>query len=516
MRCLQQQRAQARQGDVRSSAVPSFGSSVCGSSGRVITSVQRPVNGGARQGAPVTRSRKVAAFKAVLEKPTIQYTDSSRAKSTSVLAIILGGGAGTRLFPLTKQRAKPAVPIGGAYRLIDVPMSNCINSGVSKIYILTQYNSTSLNRHLARTYNMGAGVRFGGEGFVEVLAATQTPTDKEWFQGTADAVRQYSWLLTDTKNRSIEDVIILSGDHLYRMDYMKFVDYHRAQKADITIGCIPYGYDRASEFGLMKVDDQNNVIQFAEKPKGAELEAMKVDTQSLGLDPEEAKEKPFIASMGIYVFKKKVLAKLLNEEYTKSNDFGGQIIPNAAGTKTVKAYLFSDYWEDIGTIRSFFDENLKLARHNAPFEFYDPSSPIYTSPRFLPPAKIENCDIKEAIISHGAFVRDSIIDHAVVGLRSHVEKNCVIKNALIIGADYYESDEEREAVLKAGGVPLGIGENSHIENTIADKNARIGRNVHISNKDGVEEANHEERGFHIRSGIVCVTRGAVIPDGTVI
>lgn len=277
--------------------------------------------------------------------------------------MILGGGAGTRLYPLTKNRAKPAVPIGGAYRLIDVPMSNCINSGLSKIYILTQFNSTSLNRHLARTYNFGAGgVGFGGGGFVEVLAATQTPTDKEWFQGTADAVRQYAWLFEDIKNRDVEDIVILSGDHLYRMDYMQFVNHHRATKADITIGCLPMDDSRASDFGLMKIDSEGRITEFAEKPKGEALKAMQVDTTVLGLSPEEAKASPYIASMGIYVFKKEVMVELLRS-HTEMNDFGGEIIPSAAKERRVMAYLFNDYWEDIGTIKSFFDANLALTEN---------------------------------------------------------------------------------------------------------------------------------------------------------
>lgn len=452
----------------------------------------------------------------VLEKATVDYEPSTRSTTRSVLAIILGGGAGSRLYPLTKQRAKPAVPIGGAYRLIDVPMSNCINSGISKIYILTQFNSTSLNRHLARTFNMGSGVRFGGDGFVEVLAATQTPTDKEWFQGTADAVRQYSWLLSDTKNRSIEDVIILSGDHLYRMDYMSFVNYHRDNYADITIGCIPCDAERASEFGVMKINEQKRVVAFAEKPKGEALDAMKVDTTVLGVSKEDAAQSPFIASMGIYVFKKDVLVRLLNDTYPKANDFGGEIIPAAAKDLNVIAYAFQGYWEDIGTIKSFFDANLKLAQIPSKFEFFDPSSPTYTSPRFLPPAKLENCKITDAIISHGCFLSDCSVQNAIIGLRSHIERGVEIKDAMIIGADYYESPEQREELLAKGGVPLGIGENSKIHNSIVDKNARVGKNCLIVNKEGVQESEREKDGYFIRSGIVVVLRNATIADGTVV
>mmetsp|Transcript_21021 Transcript_21021/g.46129 ORF Transcript_21021/g.46129 Transcript_21021/m.46129 type:complete len:516 (-) Transcript_21021:782-2329(-) len=462
-------------------------------------------------------SRRHQTVKAVVEAPTLRYEPGTRSKTNTVLSIILGGGAGTRLYPLTQSRAKPAVPIGGCYRLIDVPMSNCINSGISKIYILTQFNSTSLNRHLGRAYNMGSGVRFGGDGFVEVLAATQTPTDKEWFQGTADAVRQYAWLLSDIKNRAIEDVIILSGDHLYRMDYMKFVNYHREQGADITIGCLSYGSDRAKEFGLMKIDGNRRVVSFAEKPKTKEaLDAMKVDTTVLGLTPEEAVEKPYIASMGIYVFKKDVLIKLLTETYPTANDFGGEIIPAAAKDLNVVAYPFYGYWEDIGTIKSFFEENLKLCRHPATFEFYDPQSPIYTSPRVLPPATIEKSKVTDAIIAQGAYVREAKISNAVIGLRSIIEPGCVIQDAMIMGADYYESADTRRDLLAAGKVPVGVGANTTITNAIVDKNARIGKNVKIINKEGVNEATRDAEGIYIRSGIVVINKGQTIPDGMVI
>lgn len=455
--------------------------------------------------------------KAVVEAPALKYEPNSRTRANTVLAIILGGGAGSRLFPLTKSRAKPAVPIGGAYRLIDVPMSNCINSGISKIYILTQFNSTSLNRHLARAYNMGSGVRFGGDGFVEVLAATQTPTVTEWFQGTADAVRQYSWLLSDVKNRAVEDVVILSGDHLYRMDYMKFVNYHRETDADVTIGCIPYGSERAKEFGLMKIDNNRRVMAFAEKPKTAEaLNAMKVDTTVLGLTPEEAQEKPYIASMGIYVFKKDVLIKLLNEKYKSANDFGGEIIPEAAKSYNVVAYPFYGYWEDIGTVKSFFEENLKLCRHPAEFEFYDPQSPIYTSPRVLPPATVENSQVTDAIIAQGAYVHDSAITNAVIGLRSIIGKGCTIQDAMIMGSDFYESDEQRASLLASGEVPVGIGSGCIITNAIIDKNARIGKNVKIINKEGINERMDDNTGIYIRSGIVVISNGATVPDNTVI
>ncbi|KAK9816749.1 hypothetical protein WJX72_004543 [[Myrmecia] bisecta] len=492
-----------------------FGSAVAGDGklgfSSTLAGTQLPGTSQAQQ----RQSRAHLTTRAVIEKPLLE-NNSVRSVSSSIAAIILGGGAGTRLYPLTKQRAKPAVPIGGAYRLIDVPMSNCINSGISKIYILTQFNSTSLNRHLARTYNFGSGVRFGGDGFVEVLAATQTPTDKEWFQGTADAVRQYAWLFEDIKNRVVEDVVILSGDHLYRMDYLKFVEHHRATEADITLGCLPVDYERASDFGLMKIDDEGQITEFAEKPKGAALEAMKVDTSMLGLDKAEAKEKPFIASMGIYVFKKDVLVKLLKETFPKSNDFGGEVIPMASANHKVQAYLFNDYWEDIGTIKSFFDANLALAQHPPKFEFYDPQTPIYTSPRFLPPAKLVHCKVSDAIISHGCYLERCTVENAIIGLRSRVEEGCTIRDAMLMGADYYESEETRDELMKKGRLPIGIGRNTVISNAIVDKNARIGANCTIVNKEGIEESNREPEGFYIRSGIVTVLRNAEIKDGTVL
>jgi len=437
----------------------------------------------------------------------------------SVAAVILGGGAGTRLYPLTKSRAKPAVPIGGAYRLIDVPMSNCLNSGISKVYILTQFNSASLNRHLARTYNFGNGIMYGGNGFVEVLAATQTPGQggKEWFQGTADAVRQYSWLFNDVKNKDVEDIVILAGDHLYRMDYMKFVDAHRESGADITVGTLPIDEERASDFGLMKIDSTGRIVEFTEKPKGEALQAMKVDTTILGLSQAEAEAKPFIASMGIYVFKKAALVKFLDADYPEDNDFGGEIIPKAAadGAK-VQAYLFNDYWEDIGTMKSFFEANLSLAKDPPNFEFYNAEAPIYTSPRFLPPAKVEKCHVKDTIISHGASLANCSVEESIVGLRSRIETGAKIKRTMIIGADYYESEEKRSAIVAAGGVPVGIGANTVIENAIIDKNARVGKNCVITNKDGIEDLADEERGVFIRNGIVTILRNATIPDGTVI
>mmetsp|Transcript_36067 Transcript_36067/g.102104 ORF Transcript_36067/g.102104 Transcript_36067/m.102104 type:complete len:508 (+) Transcript_36067:64-1587(+) len=500
-----------------SKSMSGYTAAVCGSPvvGRRAAAGTAPLAAAPLRTAKATRGAPLQVS-AVIERSSKKAETTTGINTKSIAAVILGGGAGSRLYPLTKQRAKPAVPIGGAYRLIDVPMSNCINSGISKIYIMTQFNSTSLNRHLSRTYNFGSGVRIGGEGFVEVLSATQTPTDKEWFQGTADAVRQYCWVLEDIKNRPLQDILILSGDQLYRMDYLDFVKAHRDADADITVAALACDAERASAFGLMKIDDTGRIIDFAEKPQGAELEAMKVDTTILGLDAEEAAEKPFIASMGIYVFKKSALAELLNDEYPTAVDFGGEIIPSAAKNRKVQAYLFNDYWEDIGTIKSFFEANLALAQQPPAFEFYDPMQPIYTSPRFLPPAKIEKCQIGESIISHGCTIYSCTVDNSVIGVRSYVSNGCTIEDTMLMGSDYYETEEERKALMASGKVPLGIGEGTTIRNAIVDKNARIGKNCQIINAKGVEEEIAEEKGYIIKNGIVVIMRNVSIPDGTTI
>ncbi|MEG4291896.1 glucose-1-phosphate adenylyltransferase [Microcoleus sp. C2C3] len=426
-----------------------------------------------------------------------------------VLAIILGGGVGTRLYPLTKLRAKPAVPLAGKYRLIDIPVSNCINSEIVKIYVLTQFNSASLNRHISRTY------QFSGftEGFVEVLAAQQTQENPNWFQGTADAVRQYLSLL---EQWDVDEYLILSGDHLYRMDYQKFVQRHRETNADITLSVLPMDDKRASDFGLMKIDDSGRIVSFSEKPKGDALKQMQVDTTKLGLTAQQAQESPYIASMGIYVFKREVLIKLLKESPNQT-DFGKEIIPNSAKDHNVQAYLFDDYWEDIGTIEAFYEANLALTKQpQPPFSFYDEKAPIYTRPRFLPPTKLLNTQVTESIIAEGCILKECRIDHSVLGVRSRIEAGCTIQDTLVLGADFYEPDAERHSSLDSGGVALGIGTDTTIRRAIVDKNARIGRNVQLINKDRVEEANRENQGFYIRSGIIVVLKNATIPDGTII
>jgi glucose-1-phosphate adenylyltransferase len=426
-----------------------------------------------------------------------------------VLSIILGGGAGTRLYPLTKLRAKPAVPLAGKYRLIDIPVSNCINSEIFKIYVLTQFNSASLNRHIARTYNFAGFM----EGFVEVLAAQQTPENPNWFQGTADAVRQYIWLLDEWE---VDEYLILSGDHLYRMDYRQFVQRHRDTNADITISVVPMDEKRASDFGLMKIDASGRIVDFSEKPKGDALAKMQVDTTTLGLTPELAVQNPYIASMGIYVFKKDVLIKLLKESLEQT-DFGKEIIPAAASNYNVQAYLFDGYWEDIGTIEAFYDANLALTRQpKPPFSFYDEKAPIYTRSRYLPPSKLLDCQITESMIGEGCILKNCRIHHSVLGVRSRVEAGCTIEDTLLMGSDFYEPFTERQTHGEHGDVSLGIGAGTTVRRAIVDKNARIGCNVQIINKDRVEEAQRESEGFYIRNGIVVVLKNSVIPDETVI
>lgn len=404
---------------------------------------------------------------------------------------------------------KPAVPLAGKYRLIDIPVSNCINSEIFKIYVLTQFNSASLNRHIARAYSFSGFT----EGFVEVLAAQQTPENPNWFQGTADAVRQYIWLLEEW---DVDEYLILSGDHLYRMDYRLFVERHRDTNADITLSVVPMDERRASDFGLMKINDSGRVVDFSEKPKGEALRQMQVDTSILGLTADQAQQKPYIASMGIYVFKKDVLIKLLKESQEQT-DFGKEIIPASAQDYNVQAYLFDGYWEDIGTIEAFYDANLALTQQPQPaFSFYDENAPIYSRARYLPPSKLLNCQVTESIVGDGCILKNCQIHHSILGVRARIEAGCTIEDSLIMGADYYQPFAERQSDCNDGNIPLGIGANTTIRRAIVDKNARIGCDVRIINKDRVEEAEREEQGFYIRSGITVVLKNAVIPDGTVI
>ena len=428
-----------------------------------------------------------------------------------VLAIILGGGAGTRLYPLTKMRAKPAVPLAGKYRLIDIPISNCINSGINKMYVMTQFNSASLNRHLSQSFNLSASF---GQGFVEVLAAQQTPDSPSWFEGTADAVRKYQWLFQEW---DVDEYLILSGDQLYRMDYSKFVEHHRRTGADLTVAALPVDPAQAEAFGLMRTDDNADIKEFREKPKGEALKAMAVDTSRFGLTAEAAKEKPYLASMGIYVFSRKTLFDLL-DSHPDHKDFGKEVIPEAlARGDKLQSYVFNDYWEDIGTIGAFYEANLALTQQpTPPFSFYDEKFPIYTRPRYLPPSKLVDVQVTDSIIGEGSILKSCSIHHCVLGVRSRVETDAVVQETLVMGSDYFESSDERALLRERGGIPLGVGEGTTVKGAILDKNARIGSNVTIVNKDRIEEADRPDQGFYIRNGIVVVVKNATIPDGTVI
>ena len=427
-------------------------------------------------------------------------------QTENVIAVILGGGAGSRLFPLTKERAKPAVPLGGKYRLIDVPISNCINSNITQIFILTQYNSASLNRHISRTYRFSSF----STGFVEVLAAEQTKDNPEWFQGTADAVRQ---MLPHIRDWRVKTVLILSGDHLYRMDYRKFLERHYETNADVTVAVIPANPQDAEGFGLLKTDADGRIVEFKEKPKGDALEAMRVDTTQFGLTAEESASRPFLASMGIYVFNYQKLVELLDEDPTRF-DFGGEIIPSAIEKLNVQAHLFDSYWEDIGTIRAFYQANLDLASPLPKFDFFNNEDPIYTRSRYLPPSKVHGSDVDNSMISEGCILNGIYARDSIIGLRSRIDEGTRIENSIVMGADFFESLDELENNISNNKPHIGIGKNSIIRGAIIDKNARIGDNVQLVNQHNVENADSDNGCWFIRDGIVIIPKGAIINDGT--
>jgi len=426
----------------------------------------------------------------------------------NLLAVVLGGGAGTRLFPLTEQRSKPAVPLGGKYRLVDIPISNCINSDVIKIFVLTQYNSASLNRHIARTYRFS---QFS-DGFVEILAAEQTPESPQWFQGTADAVRQ---VLPHIRDWGIDTLLILSGDHLYSMDYRNFLKRHFETDADVTISVIPSTPEAAQDFGLLKTDGSGRIIEFKEKPKGEALEAMRVVTTSLGLSPEEAMARPYLASMGIYVFKYALLEQLLAQDPT-ALDFGRNIIPSAIECCNVQAFMFDGYWEDIGTINAFYEANIDLTSPMPKFNLFNADAPIFTRSRYLPPSKIHNCEIRNSIIAEGCIINSATILRSIIGLRSRIESGAKIESSIIMGSDYYQSIEDMRSEIKAGIPRIGIGEDTVIRRAIIDKNTRIGSGVRLVNESGIETMDGEGGNYFIRDRIIIVPKNAMIPDGTVV
>jgi glucose-1-phosphate adenylyltransferase len=425
-----------------------------------------------------------------------------------LLAVILGGGAGNRLFPLTQQRSKPAVPLGGKYRLVDIALSNCINSDILRTFVLTQYNSASLNRHIAQTYRFSPF----SSGFVEILAAEQTPESPQWFQGTADAVRQ---VLPHIRDWGIDTLLILSGDHLYRMDYRQFLELHEQSNADVTVSVIPCEARAASEFGLLKTDESGRIIEFKEKPKGDDLLEMQVDTTQFGLDANDAQRRPFLASMGIYVFKYDKLERLLAED-PQWVDFGKEIIPAAIDTHHVQAYMFDGYWEDIGTIGAFYRANLDLTSKIPKFNLFDAEAPVFTRARYLPPSKIEETEINDSIVSDGCIIIGAKISNSIIGVRSRISKGVQMESAYVMGADFYQTIDEMRSDRDRGLPRVGIGEGTLIKRAIIDKNTRIGMNARLLNEAGVVEAEGPGGAYYIRDGIIIVPKSAVIPDGTVI
>lgn len=408
----------------------------------------------------------------------------------SILAVILGGGRGARLYPLTKMRSKPAVPIAGKYRLIDIPISNCINSEIYRIAVLTQFNSVSLHRHITRTYNFDSF----HQGWVQIWAAEQTLESADWYQGTADAVRKQ---LLEIRSSGAKYILILAGDHLYRMDYSAMAEYHWEQKADITVAVQPVSKDEVTRFGILKRETNGRISNFVEKPKDP-----KVQREYVSRDDSE---RPFLGSMGIYLFNARVLFDLLTD-LAHHDDFGGDIIPQAIQTHAVFGFDFDGYWQDIGTIRSFYETNLMLATTETPFNFYDAKFPIYTETRFLPASTVEDSTLKDVLIADGSRVLQSEITHSIIGIRSRIAAGCTIKDSIIMGADYYEHASEN--------LPIGIGANCHIEGAILDKNARIGGNVVIRPFPRDRDMDHEK--WYVRDGIVIIPKDTEIPSGMII
>ena len=418
----------------------------------------------------------------------------------NTLAIIMGGGAGSRLFPLTKERAKPAVPLGGKYRLVDIPISNCLNSGIRSIYVLTQFNSMSLHQHITSAFKFDNFT----PSFVEILAAQQTPSGSHWYQGTADAVRQN---LRYFLERPFDYYIILSGDQLYRMDYRDVLRQHVESKADLTVGTIPVDRKAAMGFGIMHTDDQRTIIEFVEKPKDPKI----LDDLRIPRDLLQAIDKPtdadlYQASMGIYVFNRNVLVECLDNNFA---DFGKNIIPTAIEKYRVQAYIFQGYWEDIGTIGAFFEASLNLTDRDAKFSFNEFDAPVYTHARFLPASIVRSSKVDRSLLCDGCIIERATIDHSIIGVRSIIGEGTVLKNVILMGADYYEAD----LGVYGGGPPhVGIGRNCSIQDAIIDKNARIGDNVVISPENKDKEMTGE--GFYIRDGIVVIPKNSVIVSHT--
>jgi glucose-1-phosphate adenylyltransferase len=421
-------------------------------------------------------------------------------QTSDTLAIILGGGQGARLFPLTATRSKPAVPIGGKYRLIDIPISSCLHADIRRIFVLTQFNSASLNRHISNTYRLD---RFSG-GFVEILAAEQTPDNPNWYQGTADAVRQAA---RHFSQHAAEYDLILAGDHLYRMDYADLVAAHKQLGAEITIAAQPVDAETATQMGIFRFDDDGNIIAFEEKPKPARLEQIGRSIPPGSTWGEYSESQPFMASMGVYVFTRRVLLDML--EHEPGHDFGRSLIPNALGRYKVKAYLFRGYWADVGTIESFYDANVMLGRLDSPFHFWDRERPIYTHLRHLPGSLMPEARVRDSLVSEGCYLAGCDVDGSVVGVRMCVREGSRVTRSVLLGADFYEYG------LPADQTPgLGLGRNVNLDRVIVDKNARIGDNVRLVNEQKLEQFDGDN--FYIRGGIIVVPKGGVIRPGTVV
>lgn len=423
----------------------------------------------------------------------------------NVLTLILGGGKGTRLYPLTKVRSKPAVPVAGKYRIIDIPISNCLNCGLNRIFVLTQFNSASLHRHISNAYRFDL---FGG-GFVEILAAQQTLESTDWYQGTADAVRQN---LRPLMEPGIEYVLILSGDQLYRMNYLEMLRTHREARADVTIAALPVERKAASDFGILRVSDSGRVAGFLEKPKTEEeLALVRTDPDWLDQQGIRSHGRDCLASMGIYLFNRDTLVEALTK--TDYKDFGKEVFPAAIRSRHVQVHLFDGYWEDIGTIRAFYEANLQLTTSNPPFEFASPTATIYSRPRFLPPTHVHGAQIKRSLIADGCEIGEgAIIEDSVIGLRCRIGKNAVIRKSIVMGSDFFQSADELAADRRAGSPILGIGDGVRIEGAIIDKNCRIGNNAQIVNEAGVEFAPETDHSM-ICDGIILIPKDNVIPPG---
>jgi glucose-1-phosphate adenylyltransferase len=425
-----------------------------------------------------------------------------------VLSLILGGGRGTRLYPLTMLRSKPAVPIAGKYRLIDIPISNCINSGLNRIYVLTQFLSVSLHRHIGNTYKFDPFSR----GFVEVLAAQQTNEAADWYQGTADAVRQQIRYVHEDGCR---DVLILSGDQIYRMDFHKLITSHRDSKADITIAVLPVSSEQAANFGLVRLDDGGRVNGFVEKPKTPDEQAP-WRTPAEWLERREIKSagRPFLASMGIYLFTRDSLFRTLNEP-PLATDFGKEIFPRSISKYHVQAHLFDGFWEDVGTVKAYHEASLELTRKDPPFDFHSNEGVIYTRMRYLPASRVHNASLDQCLLGDGCLVQDGAkIQRCILGIRTRIGPNVSLRDTVIIGADYFETPADVADNQRRGIPNLGVGAGTVIENAILDKDARVGANVRIANQDKIQNA--EGKNYVIREGIVVIPKGAIVLDGTVI